>query len=217
MDFGFGLPWGADRAVFGCNGWYQMVEAIAHRMAHQGRASDVAMAINGSSEFDGHGPYRFDENRSDFRFYRDQGVAYYRLIENSVPQAISQWYMGSGGTVGYHTLTGLASLCELLAHRENGDVAFKIWPHEWDSATEIGAEHLITESYPALYPTPKSFGPCVNAHQRDAWKALMWMMASDEQNHLRTALTPQPSPFGRFESVSFEEQMRFEGWILGVV
>lgn len=216
IDFGFGLPWGADRTVFDCNGWHQMVGAIAHRFAHHGRARDVAMAINGSPAFDGHGPYRFDENRSDFRFYREHGVAYYRIVENSVSQALSQWYMGSGGTVGFHTLTGLASLSALLAHRENGDVAFRVWPHEWDGAIDLGAEHLIAESYPAVYPVPESFGPCVNGHQCDAWKVLMWMMASDDQNRLRTALTLKPVPFGRFENVSFEEQVRFEGWILGV-
>src|SRR5690349_12703034 len=29
MDFGFGLPWGSDQAVFGVTGWREMIGAIA--------------------------------------------------------------------------------------------------------------------------------------------------------------------------------------------
>src|SRR5712691_9230046 len=31
MDFGFGLPWGSDQAVFGVAGWREMIRAIAER------------------------------------------------------------------------------------------------------------------------------------------------------------------------------------------
>ena len=31
------------------------------------------------------------------------------------PQGISQWYLGSGGTVGFHTISGLSAIDYILA------------------------------------------------------------------------------------------------------
>jgi len=107
MDFGFGLPWGSDKIVFGASGWHDMVRAIAERYAEKGTARETAKAINAEARFGGHGPYRFDRpDRNDFRFYSDKGVAYYRLTELIAPQAMSQWYCGSGAKVSFHTFSG---------------------------------------------------------------------------------------------------------------
>ncbi len=216
IDFGFGLPWGADRSVFGCDGWRAMLEAIAKLYRQHGTARLVAATVNGEPRFAGHGPYRFNENRSDYRFYLEHGVAYYRLVESAIAQAISQWYMGSGGTVGFHTITGLAALHDLIALREAGEVAFRIWPHECDDPTTGADDHLLVESYPAIYPTPATFGPCVTPHQRDAWKVLSWMIKEDGAERLAASFALNSQPFGRIEGRSFSEQVRIEGWILGV-
>jgi len=215
MDFGFSLPWGADRAVFGSAGWRSMLNAIATLYRRAGTARATAEAINDDPRFGGHGPYRFDEGRTDYHFYNDHGVAYYRLIEVAIPQAISQWYLGSGGTVGFHTITGLAALADLLARRDSGKLAFAIWPQETISLPAEG--HLVVESYPAICPRLDDYGPCLDDHQRDAWRVLEWLLLASRAGTLPTSFNIQLRSFGRVEGVGFEEQIRFEGWMLGIV
>ena len=38
MDFGFGLPWGSDEAVFGVSGWRDMIRSIANSYDRNGTA-----------------------------------------------------------------------------------------------------------------------------------------------------------------------------------
>jgi len=216
LDFGLGLPWGADQGVFRRDGWRATIQALADLYGRYGTARAVAEVVNRDPRFAGHGPYRFDENRTDFRFYLQHGVAYFRLIETAVPQAISQWYMGSGGTAGFHTITGLSALHDLIAQREAGRVQFRVWPQECEHPMDVGGTHIIVESYPAIYPKPASFGPCTTDHQRDAWKVLLWMIEADELGNLVKSFLPSPLPFGRVAGTSFGDQVRFEGWILGV-
>jgi hypothetical protein len=216
FDFGLGLPWGADQEVFGCVGWPAMIDAVAERYAAHETARAVGQIVNAEPRFEDHGPYRFDESRTDFRFYLDHGVAYYRLVETAIPQAISQWYLGAGGTVGFHTITGLAALNDLIKRRATGQLSFRVWPQECMHPLDIGDTHVLVESYPALYPKLDSFGPCVTPDQRDAWKVLQWMSENDERGSLAEAFSPAPLRFGRIAGISFWEQVRFEGWILGV-
>jgi len=216
MDFGFGLPWGADRAIFKCSGWRAMLDALAELYHRHGTARTTAEAINANARFDGHGPYRFNNNRTDYRFYLDHGVAYYRVAEVAVPQAISQWYLGSGATVGFQTISGLASLAVLLSRRDAGKLSFDVWPQE---VSEPRADkHVLVESYPAICPKlhDRDYGPCANDHQRDAWRVLDWILHADKTETLRTAFKIPLTRFGRIESASFLEQVRFEGWIIGV-
>lgn len=214
MDFGFGYPWRTDEAVFGVAGWQPMLGALSELYEERGKARLVAEQINNLPRFGGHGPYRFNHNRTDARFYLDSGVAYYRLVETAIPQAISQWYLGAGGVVGFHTITGLSALHDLLARRQRGEVDFLVWPQE--CCTPDNGKHILVESYPALYPAPAGFGDCRDEHCRDAWKALQWMLTTDEAGTLYEAFEIDPVPFGRVEGADFREQVRFEGWILGV-
>ena len=89
MDFGFGLPWGSDQAVFRVTGWREMIRAMAKRYQGEGTARAAAQSINNDQWFGGHGPYRIGNDRNDFRFYADNGIAYYRLTELIAPQGIS--------------------------------------------------------------------------------------------------------------------------------
>jgi hypothetical protein len=216
LDFGFGLPWGADQEVFDCSGWRATIQALAELYARNGTARAAAKSINENPRFEGHGPYRFNEGRTAFRFYLRHGVAYYRLVETAVPQAISQWYLGSGGTVGFHTITGLSALNDLSDRREAGQVRFQVWPHECEHPIALGDSHVVVESYPALYPKPASFGPCTTDDQRDAWKVLMWMREEDADGSLAESFSPPTLRFGRVDGTSYWDQVRFEGWILGV-
>ncbi len=215
MDFGFGYPWGADGAVFGCRGWREMLGAVAERYHEQERAESAAKEIN--SRIEGSGPYRFSLDRSDFRFYLDNGVAYYRMVETLVPQAISQWYLGAGPRVGSSTITGLATLDHLMVLRDQGEIEFQVWPQECN--TSDGARHIMVESYPAIYPEPQDFGGCRenDEHCHDAWKALQWMLQKAKAGTLGRYFNIAPKPFGRVEGIRFEEQVRFEGWIFGVL
>ena len=105
-----------------------MLGVISNLYTEEGTARSVAQRVNASPSFGGHGPYRFNDTRTDFRFYLDNGTSYYRLVEKAVPQAISQWYLGSGGTVGFSTITGLAALDQLMTLREKGHLDFQVWP-----------------------------------------------------------------------------------------
>jgi hypothetical protein len=214
MDFGFGLPWGSDQAVFQVAGWRAMIGAIAKRYAENGTARATAQSINHDARFGGHGPYRFDSNRNDFRFYADSGVAYYRLTELIAPQAISQWYLGSGGTVGFHTISGLAAINHLIEVREAKGLDFCVWPHECSAPD--GTRHVIAESYPAICSYTGDFGPCRDQHRRDAWKVLQMLLAKRNEGTLQTLFHMREHPFGRIAGVDFRRQIQFEGYILGL-
>lgn len=243
MDFGFGLPWGSDTAVFGVTGWREMIRKIAEKYEANGTARSTAYAVNADVRHCGHGPYRFDDNRNDFRFYLDKGVAYYRLTELIAPQSISQWYLGSGGTVGFHTISGLAAINHLVREREAGRFDFVVWPHE--SLVPDETKHVLVESYPAVcsalcctrcqrtYPArqpgtsrktyvPRFCQPCnqidiwKDSNQEDAWKVLQLLVATRNDGTLAELFQIKEQPFGRINSVEFEKQIQFEGFILGM-
>lgn len=214
MDFGFGMPWGTDRAVFGIEGWRGMVGSIGEKYRQHGTARATAQAINCDDRFEGHGPYRFDESRSDFRFYLDNGVPYFRLTELITPQAISQWYLGSGGTVGFHTITGLAAIDHLLSLRDAGKLDFIVWPQETLSLN--GKKHALVESYPSICPQLDDYGPCRDSHQKDAWKVLQQLVLARSDRTLAEKFTIEEQNCGRVNGVSFREQIQFEGFIFGL-
>jgi hypothetical protein len=216
MDFGFGLPWGSDQSVFGVIGWREMIDAIAERYEENGTARATAQAVNHEERFGGHGPYRFDDSRNDFRFYSDHGVAYYRLTELIAPQGISQWYLGSGGTVGFHTISGLSAINHLLQEREAGRLDFVVWPHE--SLAPDGSKHVLVESYPAVCVCPGDYGPCRanDQNQRDAWKVLQTLVKKRDDGTLPRLFRIKEQPFGRITGVDFTKQIQFEGFIFGM-
>jgi hypothetical protein len=212
MDFGFSLPWGSDHAVFGVQGWREMVRTLAALYAEAGTARATAQAINALPQFYGHGPFRFDDGRTDFRFYLDRGVAYYRQTELAAPQAISQWYLGSGGTVGFHSIAGMSALHELLTEREAGRLRFSVWPFE-----PVGPdEHILVESYPAICPKCDVDGECLGGDERDAWKVLRHLVEATKQEAIGNWFEPPRMPFGRAEGAAPEEQLAFEGFIFGL-
>jgi hypothetical protein len=240
MDFSFGLPWNSDKAVFGVTGWRPMVERLAGLYQQYGTARATAIAINDFHKFGGHGPYRFDEGRSDFRFYVNHKVGYFRLTDLASPQAISQWYMGSGGKVGFHTITGLSTIHHLMVCRDQREIDFVVWPHE--SFTPDGSKHVIAESYPAICPslrcphceTPyakrsskgkyeprlcekcKKPGPWIDVHQEDAWRALQSLISAQKNGTLHSLFELPEHPFGRYVDIDYHEQIKFEGYLLGL-
>jgi hypothetical protein len=209
MDFGFGYPWRADASIFDGGGWRTMLRRLAKVYTDKETARSTAEAINSFERFGGRGPYRFDRDRSDFRFYLDHGISYYRLVEMAVPQAISQWYLGAGNAVGFGSITGMAALHRLIELRDEGEVEFRVWPQE--GLVPDPDKHILAESYPAIYPELSDYGECTDEHCRDAWKALRWMTVQDERGSLERCFEIGPQPFGRVECVDFEEQIRFEG------
>jgi len=214
IDFGFGLPWGADTAIFNCTGWRKMIDCIECLYSQHRTARATGQTINSYPQFQGHGPFRFNDGRSDARFYLDRGVAYYRLVEVAIPQAISQWYMGSGGAVGFHTISGLSALSRLLAQRDSGKLTFAVWPQEGlQMPTE---KHLVVESYPAICPRLEDYGPCVDDDQRDAWQVLQWLLSQQNAGNLPHLFSILSKPYGRHDGASFKQQIEFEGWIVGV-
>lgn len=216
MDFGFGFPWGADTALFGVQGWRPLLWEFGRLYAEKGTARDTAKAINAQPRFRGHGPFRFDDSRNDIRFGLDHGVAYYRFTELIAPQAISQWYLGSGGTVGFHSITGMAMLDDLIRRREAGQLDFEVWPQE--TLEPSGDRHVLVESYPAICPKPSDFGPCKDndADQKDAWRVLVHLAHAHKNRTLGDMFRIKEQPFGRILGVPFEEQIRFEGAIFGL-
>src|SRR5262249_12818066 len=113
-------------------------------------------------------PYRLAD-RADQRFNVSSGVPYYRLTELFIPEAKSQFYVGRGAQVGMSTITGLACLARLLDMRDDGLLAFGIWPFE-----DIPARHLVVEVYPALFPKIPT-EVLMNDHQRDAMRTVRWL------------------------------------------
>jgi len=215
LDFGFGLPWKSDQALFEVTGWRELVRTLAQRYLHSHTARLTAQGINEVHQNVGEGPYRFNENRNAFGFYVDQGVSYFRLTELCAPQAISQWYLGSGGTVGFHTITGLAMLNQLLSLREQKQLDFFVWPH--DGLVIPNKKHVFVESYPSLAPSLEDYGPCTDDNQRDAWKVLDMLINRQNDDSIGDLFDIPHIPFGRYENVPLQDQIMFEGWILGIV
>jgi len=213
FDFAFGLPWGSDREVFGVTGWSTMVRCLDDLYGAHGTARATATAINKRDKRHCGGPYRFDESRNDFRFYVKHHVPYYRAIELFMPQAISVWYVGSGATVGFHTITGLCSLAKLLKRRDKGDVRFTVWPHEGIEPPTTG--HVLLEGYPAAFPKLADYGPCVDQDQRDAWRMLAWMQRSNLQGRLERHFRLPVDALSTL-GPNIIERVQFEGWIIGV-
>lgn len=216
MDFGFGLPWGADRAIFNCSGWRAMLDSFARLYRLHGTAVATAEAINSDIRFNSHGPYRFNETRTDYHFYLHHNVAYYRSIEVMLPQAISQWYFGAGPKVASHTITGLASLAELLRRRDEGELSFVVWPQE--GLAPLSDKHVLVESYPSIYPEPEDYGPCRehDKNERDAWRVIACLVRATQMGSVENLFAIPSRPFGRIAGLSFEDQVQFEGWIVGV-
>ncbi len=213
-DFGFGYCWGADQAIFGVSGWHAMIQRIATLYRQHRTARATAQHINTLPQFEGHGPFRFNESRNDFRFYMQHGISYYRLCEMLAPQSISQWYLGAGGTVGFHSITGMAALHDLVLKRQRGDFEFEVWPQETLAPT--GAKHVFAEVYPSLCPRLDDYGPCQDDHQRDAWKVLQMIKSARDEVRLSQLFDVAPLRCGRVEGVPFEKQLQFEGFILGL-
>jgi hypothetical protein len=166
FDFAFGFPAGAMRTVFDAGDWRELAERMRGLLDAHGQAVSVAMALNKKPAFRGHGPFRMGRDRTNFRFYVENGVPYYRVVETYVPQAISQWYLGAGTTVGYSTITGIAALGDLLDQRDRGKCNFRVVPFE-DIEPNV---HVLTEVYPAIWPMPTE--PPANKHETDALKTV---------------------------------------------
>lgn len=119
--------------------------------------------------------------------------------------------MGSGGTVAYHTITGMAALDELIGRREADELKFAVWPFE-----DIGDGHVLVESYPALHSAPADWGPCRGADERGAWKVLVDLVRANRTGDIGRWFDVPRLPFGRVEGVSAEEQVTFEGFMFGL-
>jgi hypothetical protein len=214
LDFGFGLPWGIDRVLFQVDGWQPMIAEMAKLYAHHTTARATAEAVNSLPRLAGHGPYRLTkDDRTERRFYLDHGIGYYRLTEVATPQAISQWYLGAGPKVGYHSITGMAALHWLMAEREAGRAAFQVWPQE----TMDPQGNVVVESYPAIVPQPTCWGTTQGEHERDAWKVLQHLIEANRRGEIGRYFSLRELPFGRVKDVSFATQVQFEGFIFGLM
>ena len=212
-DFGFGLPWRSDVAIFGVNGWRAMIAEVARIYIQNETARKTAVAINAISHLNNHGPYRLSKNdRTDFQFYLNHDVAYYRLTDLAIPQAISQWYLGAGAKVGFHSITGMYALDWLIKQRDAKNASFEIWPHE----TLEPSGHVIVESYPSITPNPGSWGPTQGGDERDAWKMLEHCRLANEVGSIGNWFSIDERSFGRYAQVPFFKQIQFEGFIFGV-
>jgi hypothetical protein len=203
LDFAFGFPVGSMREVFSVGHWLELPGRIADLLDEHGRAAEVARSINSAPRFAGNGPFRTNETRSDHRFYLDRGVPYFRLVETYVPQAISPWYLGSGATVGFSTITGLAALGRLLRLRARGECQFSVFPFE---AARHDA-HVLAEIYPAIWPKG-SVG--AEEHERDALRTAKGL-ASIPSN-----MMPRVPPMLSVRDPTAAHRIAEEGWIAGV-
>ena len=178
FDFGFSLPWGSEKALFQVTGWRTLLAEIGRLYAQQGTARATAEAVNALTCLGGHGPYRLTkDDRTEREFYLQHGVGYYRLTELATPQAISQWYLGAGPKVGYHSITGMAALDWLIGERSSGRASFEVWPQE--TMKPVG--NVLVESYPSICPRPPSWGSAQGEHERDAWKVLQHFVGLNRQ------------------------------------
>lgn len=217
LDFGFGYPYGADREIFAANGWHSMITRLSDcyfRCDSDTPGRTAAQKTN--ARLPHSGPFRFEDRKFDF--YTEHGIPYYRLTENFVPEAKSQFLLDPRirGIVGIHTITGLSWLSTLLQFRECHSVRldFRVWPHEWRGGSVPKGCHVIAEGYPKIYPIvrhPRSSS--LTDDQRDALRMLNWAYRCDKQGDLLNCLNEIGS---KHLSEKTQSRIKFEGWILGV-
>jgi hypothetical protein len=102
----------------------------------------------------------------------------------------------------------------VVHEREAGQLNFVVWPHE--SLAPDGTQHVLVESYPAICPSPSDYGPCRDEHQKDAWKVLQALLRKRHKGTLSGLFQIKEQPFGRIKAVDFEQQIQFEGFIIGI-
>ena len=203
LDFGFGYPAPAASVVFGASRWEELALLLAkHLEQESAKARDVAESIN--ERFGNASPFRTNASRNDPRFYLEHGVPYFRLTEQFAPQAISQWYIGSGAAVGLSTMTGLACLGRLVHRREAGRADFSVFPFE-----ELKGRHVIVEIYPALYGSVETKVP--KGHRHDAEKSARWL-----RKHCKGREVLSLPSIPKVDPVLLRKQALAEGWILGI-
>jgi hypothetical protein len=210
LDFPFSFPYGTATAWGAGESWHDLVHFIASRYKVADRAKPartVAECLNA----DRGDAFRFDGDRCSKDWYLGHGVAYFRATELAVSEALSEFYAGAGAQVALGTLSGLNCLAGLFRKREPRETVFKVWPFEATSGE--GSQHILAESYPALFP-PADIDE--TEHRRDARRMVLAARAALADGTLRNWFQVPAVPFGRYAGVSFEEQIRFEGWIAGV-
>lgn len=214
MDFGFGYPYMASSVVFGSKSWQEMVAKVGSHLQETKSPRVLFDRINKLPKFYNEGPFIGDCNRQENGFWSQHGVAYYRLTELAAPQAISQWYRGSGPKVAYSTVTGIAMLSELLKLRSDR-FDFEVWPQETEACGPPTKPHVLVEAYPGLFDLPVL--KFTDEHDRDAKKIIAWLLSRKDTLRNVFTLREESFPFGRHKgSQSFWNQVREEGWILGV-
>jgi len=217
IDAGFSYPSGAARLLVGAKSWTELVHAMGERCRTHGTARGVGAHIN--ERFADGAPFRFDAIRSDARWYARNEIAYYRQTELLVPQVISEFYLGSGAAVGFHTITLLATLSALMRDRERGDLAFDVWPQE--TFAPRAGRHVLAECYPSLCRATAPLRATeananLNPHEADALVACEWARARDRKGTLASSFELREVPIGRDTRLSWRAQIAEEGWILGV-
>ena len=214
VDAGFAYPSGAARTLVGAASWMDLVKAMGQLYRTHRTARAVGQYLN--DQFRDGAPFRFDAGRSDARWYARYGIPYYRQTELLVPQAISEFYLGSGGAVGFHTITFLATLDDLIRRRKDGETAFDVWPYE--VTLPRGQRHVVVECYPALcrasVAIPKD--DRLTEHEADATVACEWARQLDSSDTLSRFFEMREVPVGRDTRCTWQAQIQEEGWILGV-
>ena len=115
-----------------------------------------------------------------------------------------------------NVLRDLSAVADLIDRRNQGDCDFHLWPHE--GMVPAKDKHVLAEVYPSICPEPTDFGPCEpdDPHQADAWKTLQRLISANKKGEIGGLFSIGEQPFGRVTSISFVEQITFEGWILGL-
>lgn len=200
VDAGFAFASGAAELLVGARSWSELASGFGALYRHHGTARAVAQHVN--ARFPDGAPFRFDDARNDLRWYAAHHVPYYRQTELLVPQTISEFYLGSGSAVGFHTITLLAALDAL----RNRSVAFAVWPFE-----DAAEGHVLAECYPSLC---RSLAPIAHddPDERDALAMCRWARGVDLAPFFELAEVP----VGRDTRKTWTQQIAEEGWILGV-
>lgn len=214
LDFAFGLPWPA-HLRFGTQNWRGLLARVSELCAREGSCQAAAECLNLiATENRQGGPFwrRDWDDHPDRHLFSALELSQWRLTDSLAAGAISPWYLGPGSQVALSTLSGLWLLHQLLALRDSGSgPAFEVWPHETGLKPPEG--HALVEIYPALYPNVLEGN---NVHVRDARRTLNWLIQIEARGEWDQVLAPQNRDVARACEVSFADQVRFEGWILGV-
>jgi precorrin-8X/cobalt-precorrin-8 methylmutase len=219
LDFVFGYPVGAAKAITGKAGWKALWRHLAERVqdADDNRSNrfELAAEINraiapGGPRYYGHPNGRVIDGLTLKRPPDTHGVVAERRLAESFGRGLQPvWKLIGVGSVGSQTILGIARL-EALRRDKRFAGGIAVWPFETAFEQDLSCPISIVEIYPSLLPMRRREDKPLDQVQVET--AALRFAALDRAGELAAILSAPE----RLSARQHADVMSEEGWIAGI-